>query len=204
MLTTPLCRQLGIDSPIFCAPMGGGSAGPALASAVSNAGGLGAIGLVALPAPYIRELIRRTHALTHKPFLANLVIPNLQGGELEACFDEKLPILGLFWGVPAPFVRDAHQRGIPVIPQVGSVEEAVAAAEAGVDAVIAQGSEAGGHVRSTIALSVLLPAVVEAVTPVPVIAAGGIATAAVSRRHSASAPKRWSWGRGFWPARRHM
>ena len=91
MLTTSLCRQLGIDSPIFCAPMAGGSAGPELASAVSNAGGLGAIGLVALPAPYIREVIRRTHALTRKPFLANLVIPNLQGGELDACFDEKLP-----------------------------------------------------------------------------------------------------------------
>ncbi len=175
MLTTSLCRRLGIDYPIFCAPMGGGSAGPELASAVSNAGGLGALGLVALPAPYIRELIQRTQALTCKPFLANLVIPNLQGGELDACFDEKLPILGLFWGDPKPFVSDAHRRGIKVIPQIGSVEEAVAAAEAGVDAVIAQGVEAGGHVRSTTVLSVLLPAVVEAGKPVPVIAAGGIA-----------------------------
>jgi nitronate monooxygenase len=175
MLTTPLCRQLGIEHPVLNAPMGGGSAGPELAAAVSNAGGLGTMGLVSVPAPVIRELIRRTHALTRRPFLANFVIPNLAGDEIAACFDEQLPILGLFWGDPQPFVKDAHRRGIQVIPQVGSVEEAVAAAAAGVDAIIAQGVEAGGHVRGTTALSVLLPAIVEAVKPVPVIAAGGIA-----------------------------
>ncbi|TMA56822.1 MAG: nitronate monooxygenase, partial [Deltaproteobacteria bacterium] len=65
-----------------------------------------------------------------------------------------------------------HRHGIKVIPQVGSVEEAVACAEAGVDAIVAQGVEAGGHVRGTVSLSVLVPAVVEAVRPIPVIAAG--------------------------------
>ena len=175
MLTTPLCRQLGVEYPILNAPMGGGIAGPELAAAVSNAGGLGTLGLIALPPSFIGDQIRRTRALTSKPFLANLVIAVLQGDELAACFDAGLPILGLFGGDPRPFVADAHRRAIKVIPQVASVAEAVVAAEGGVDAMIAQGVEAGGHVLGTTSLSVLLPAIVDAVRPIPVIAAGGIA-----------------------------
>lgn len=175
MLTTPLCRQLGIEHPIVNAPMGGGIAGPELAAAVSNAGGLGTLGLGALPRSLIGELIRRTRALTTRPFLGNLIIPLIREGELDACFDAHLPILGLFGGDPQPFVADAHRRGIKVIPQVTSVAEAVAAAEAGADAVITQGVEAGGHVLGTTSLAVLLPAIVDAVRPLPVIAAGGIA-----------------------------
>jgi len=175
MLTTPLCRQLGIEHPILNAPMGGGIAGPELAAAVSNAGGLGTLGLVALPPQFIGEQIRRTRALTGKPFLANLVVATLRGGEIDACFDAGISMLGLFGGDPQPFVADAHRRGIRVIPQVASVAEAVAAAEAGVDAVIAQGMEAGGHVLGTTSLSIVLPAIVDAVRPLPVIAAGGIA-----------------------------
>ena len=175
MLTTPFCRQLGVEHPILNAPMGGGIAGPELAAAVSNAGGLGTLGLAGLPASLIAEQIRRTRALTSKPFLANLIIAILQGDELAACFDARLPILGLFGGDPRPFVADAHRRGIKVVPQLASVAEALAAAEGGVDAVIAQGVEAGGHVLGTTSLSVVLPAIVDAVRPVPVIAAGGIA-----------------------------
>lgn len=85
------------------------------------------------------------------------------------------PVLVLFWGDPAPHVAEAHRHGMRVIVQVGSVDEARAAARAGVDAIIAQGVEAGGHVRGTVSLSTLVPAVVEAVKPLPVIAAGGIA-----------------------------
>lgn len=81
----------------------------------------------------------------------------------------------LFWGDAAPYVDDAHRRGIKVFLQVGSVREAVAGAAAGVDAIIAQGVEAGGHVRGTTSLSVLLPAIVDAVKPLPVIGSGGIA-----------------------------
>ena len=174
MLTTPLCGLLGIELPILNAPMGP-IAGPELAAAVSNAGGLGTLGLVGLPVSLIGEQIRRTRALTSKPFLANFIIAVLQGDELAACFDAGIPILGLFGGDPRPFVADAHRRDIKVIPQVASVTEAVAAAESGVDAMIAQGVEAGGHVLGTTSLSVVLPAIVDAVRPVPVIAAGGIA-----------------------------
>jgi NAD(P)H-dependent flavin oxidoreductase YrpB (nitropropane dioxygenase family) len=128
-----------------------------------------------LPAPYIRQQIQQLRSLTDKPFGVNLLLPLLQEGQIEVCLDEKVPILVLFWGDPKPFVAEAHRRGIKVFIQVGSVEEATAGAEAGVDAIIAQGIEAGGHVKSTTALSTIVPRVVEAVKPLPVIAAGGIA-----------------------------
>jgi nitronate monooxygenase/enoyl-[acyl-carrier protein] reductase II len=174
-MRTPLCDVLGIDLPILSAGMGGGMAGPELVSAVSNAGGFGVLGLLALPPPAVREQIRRTKALTRRPFGANFVLPQLRGGEIDACFDEGVAALVTFWGDPGPLVRDAHRRGMKVIAQVGSVDEAVAAAESAVDAVIAQGVEAGGHVRGATSLSALVPSVVDAVRPLPVIAAGGIA-----------------------------
>ncbi len=175
MLQTALCRQLGVDYPIFSVGMGGGMAGPELTAAVSNAGGCGVLGMGGLPARFIREQIRQTRTLTNKPFGANIILPLLQEGQIETCLDEKVPILVLFWGDPKPYVEEAHKRGTKVFIQVGSVEEARAAAEAGVDAIIAQGVEAGGHVKSTTSLSTIVPAVVEAVNPLPVIASGGIA-----------------------------
>src|SRR5712691_6048855 len=175
MLKTALCRQLGIEYPIFSVGFGGGMAGPDLAAAVSNAGACGVLGMGGVPAPYIRQQIRHLRTLTNKPFGVNIILPLLQEGQIETCLDEKIPILILFWGDPKPYVEEAHRRGTKVFIQVGSVEEAKAAATAGVDAIIAQGVEAGGHVKSTTSLSTIVPAVVEAVKPVPVIAAGGIA-----------------------------
>ena len=175
MLKTLLCRQLGIEYPLFSAGMGGGMAGPELVAAASNAGACGVLGMGGLPAPYIRQLIQQTRMLTDKPFGVNILLPILQEGQIESCLDEQVPILVLFWGDPTPYVREAHRRGTKVFVQVGSVEEAQTAVRAGVDAIIAQGVEAGGHVKSTSALSTLVPAVLEAVEPVPVIAAGGIA-----------------------------
>jgi nitronate monooxygenase len=80
----------------------------------------------------------------------------------------------LFWGDPAPYVEEAHRHGVRLIIQVGSVDEARAAAAAGVDVVIAQGVEAGGHVRGSTSVWTLLPAIVEAIAPIPVLASGGI------------------------------
>jgi nitronate monooxygenase len=175
MLKTALCQQLGIDYPIFSVGMGGGMAGSELAAAVSNAGACGVLGMGGVPAPYIRKQIQRLRTLTDKPFGVNIILPLLQEGQIETCLDERIPILVLFWGDPKPYVEEAHRRGTKVFIQVGSVEEAKAAAAAGVDAIIAQGVEAGGHVKSTTSLSTIVPAVVEAVKPLPVIAAGGIA-----------------------------
>jgi nitronate monooxygenase/enoyl-[acyl-carrier protein] reductase II len=128
-----------------------------------------------MPADYTRQQIKRLRSLTGKPFGVNILLPLLRNGQIEACLDEEIPILVLFWGDPRPYVKDAQRRGVKVFVQVGSVEEAVAAADAGVDAIIAQGVEAGGHVKSTISLSVIVPAIAAAVKPIPVIAAGGIA-----------------------------
>jgi NAD(P)H-dependent flavin oxidoreductase YrpB (nitropropane dioxygenase family) len=88
MLKTRLCRDLGIDHPILSAPLGGGNAGPELAAAVSNAGGLGLLGMGGLPAPAIREQIHDTRRRTSKPFGAGLLLPLLEGGEAEAVLRE--------------------------------------------------------------------------------------------------------------------
>ncbi len=178
MLTTPLARKLRVDLPIFSAPMGGGTAGPALTAAVSAAGACGILGLGGVPPLAVPELIRATRAATARPFGAGLLLPFLDAAAFEACLAERLPFLVLFWGELAPWVGRAHRHGIRVFAQVGSVAEARAAARAGADAVIAQGFEAGGHVRGTTSLAALLPAVVAALKPLPVLAAGGIATGA--------------------------
>ena len=174
MLKTELCARLGIEHPILSAGFGPG-AGPEVVAAVSNAGGCGVLGASGFRVPYLRGLIRRVRALTSKPFGVNLILEDIEEGPIEACLDERVPLLVFFWGDPAPYVGPAHARGVKVAIQVGSAEEAREAAEAGVDFVIAQGVEAGGHVRGTTALSVLVPAVVDVVAPLPVLASGGVA-----------------------------
>lgn len=173
MLTTPLCTTLGIEHPIISAAMGGVTV-PELTAAVSNAGACGQVGVSGVGADRTRALIGRVRELTDRPFAVNVIIDDYDGQEVETALDEAVPIIFLFWGDPSPWVADAHRRGTKVVVQVGSVHEAVAAAEAGVDVVVAQGVEAGGHVRGTTPLFALIPAVVEAVTPLPVVAAGGI------------------------------
>jgi NAD(P)H-dependent flavin oxidoreductase YrpB (nitropropane dioxygenase family) len=174
MLKTALCEQLGIEYPIFSVGMGP-AATAELAAAVSNAGGCGVLGGSGFSASYAREQIRRLRTLTDRPFGVNIILEDQEPEPIEACIAERVPVLVFFWGDPRPFVADAHRHGVKVLLQVGSVEEAKAAADAGVDAIIAQGTEAGGHVRGMTALSVIVPAVVDAVKPVPVIASGGIA-----------------------------
>jgi len=174
MLQTPLCRALGIEVPILSVGMSW-LAGPQLAAAVSNAGGCGVVGMAGMTGAQARLRIDETRALTNKPFGVNVILARLQEGQLEACLAGGPPLIVFFWGNPSPYIRDAHRQGSKVFVQVGSVAEAKAAADAGVDGIIAQGVEAGGHVRSTISLSTLLPAVVDAAKPIPVIASGGIA-----------------------------
>jgi NAD(P)H-dependent flavin oxidoreductase YrpB (nitropropane dioxygenase family) len=157
----------------------GPAAGPELAAAVSNAGGCGVIGGGGYTGAYVREQVRRTRRLTDKPFGINIILggdyEEVEDDPVRAAINERVPLLVFFWGDPSPLVAAAHENGIKVLLQVGSVREAERAAQAGVDGIIAQGSEAGGHVRGTTALSVLVPAVVDAVGPTPVIASGGIA-----------------------------
>lgn len=151
--------------------------GPELAAAVSNAGGLGIMSFSRNPPEVLRQEIRRLRTLTQKPFGVNLLLPAGIEEHVAVCLEERVPLLSLFWGDPSPYVKPAHAVGALVIHQIGSVDEARAAADAGVDIVIAQGVEAGGHVRGEVSTLALVPAVVDAVAPSPVVAAGGIADA---------------------------
>lgn len=152
----------------------GGAANPALAAAVSNAGGLGMLALSWHPVEALRAEIRATQALTDKPFGINLVLAFPQEARLAAALEEGVRIVSFFWGDPAPFVDRAHAAGALAMTTVGSAAEAKAAADAGVDVIVAQGCEAGGHVWGQVGTLPLVAAVVDAVTPTPVLAAGGI------------------------------
>lgn len=170
---TPLCRMLGIEHPVLSAGMGAVS-GPELAAAVSNAGGCGQVVVTGLDAAGVEDRVRRTRELTERPFAVNVILDIWKGHEIAAALAAGAPIIFLFWGDPAPHVEQVRRAGARVIVQVGSPPEALAAAEAGVDVIVAQGLEAGGHVRGTTPLFSLLPMVVDAVASVPVVAAGGI------------------------------
>ena len=182
MPRTPICATLGIEQPILSAGISAG-AGPELAAAVSNAGGLGVLGASGMPPDFLRERVARTRELTDRPFGANVILddqgtPALEHAIRERCLtliDERVPLLVFFEGDPTPYVEPARAAGLKVAIQVGSPAAAREAADAGVDLVIAQGIEAGGHVTARTSLFVNLPSIVDAVAPLPVLASGGIA-----------------------------
>jgi len=172
VVPTQLCELLGIEQPIVQAPM---VAVPELAAAVSNAGALGMLTLTwSDPAG---DVVRATAALTDRPFGGNLILNSDQHRRLDEALEAGLRIVSLFWGELAGYVEQVHEANGIVLRTVGSAEEARRAVDSGVDVVVAQGWEAGGHVGSQVATLPLVPAVVDAVTPVPVIAAGGIGDA---------------------------
>lgn len=178
MISTRLTKLLGIVHPIVQAGMGGVGRAE-LAAAVSNSGGLGMLGMIRMSPDFIREQIRKTRTMTSRPFGVNLVPPVAHApgdfeSQLAVCIEERVPVVSLFWCDPGPFVERCHSAGIVVMHQVGSTDEARTAVKAGVDVIVAQGIEAGGHGRGQVGLMSLLPAMVEAVAPVPVLAAGGI------------------------------
>jgi nitronate monooxygenase len=171
---TALYGLLGIELPIIQAAMHQ-AACPALAAAVSNAGGLGMLQLGWLTPEVIRQQIHATSVQTERPFGAGFVLDQPQEKRVDLALELGMRIISLFWGDPAPYVASVHSMGGLLMHAVGSVAEARHAAEVGVDIVIAQGWEAGGHVRGEVATLALVPAVVDAVFPLPVVAAGGIA-----------------------------
>jgi len=174
-MKTPLCQLLGIEYPIVAAPMGPDLTGPALVAAVSNAGGLGILQAQFCAPRLLRKEIHQVRALTDKPFGVNLLLHFPIDDHVTVCLEERVPVLSLFWGDPTPYVDRAHAAGVKVFHQVGSVPDAQRAAAAGVDVIIAQGVEAGGHVAGEVSTLALVPQVVDAVSPRPVAAAGGIA-----------------------------
>ncbi len=176
-MKTALCHTLGIEHPIIAAPMGPDLSGPELVAAVSNAGGLGLLQAQFCAPPLFRAELHRVRALTDKPFGVNLLLHFPVDEQVAICLEEHVPVLSLFWGDPTPYVDRAHAADVKVFHQVGSVSDARRAAAAGVDVIIAQGVEAGGHVAGEVSTLALVPRVVDAVSPRLVAAAGGIADA---------------------------
>lgn len=169
---TPFTTMLGCTVPIQLAGMGGIST-PELAAAVSNAGGLGMVNLSSVAVGDIPGVFDDLDGRTSRPVGANFLMPflDVSAVDLAAC---RCRLVEFFYGDPVPSLVDqVHAAGALAAWQVGSLDEARAAADAGCDLLIAQGCEAGGHVRGTIGMLSLLTGVLD-VVDVPVIAAGGI------------------------------
>ncbi len=173
-MNTEFCRRFGVAHPVVLAPMGGVSS-PELVAAVSNAGGLGLAPLWGLEVEALRSAVRRIRALTGKPFGVNLNMDFRNDAQLDVCLEEGVEVISLFWGESGDLAARARAGGARVIFTASSAASARAAVALGADAICAQGWEAGGHVEGTVATMALVPAVVDAVGDVPVVAAGGIA-----------------------------
>jgi nitronate monooxygenase len=169
---TPVCELLGIELPIVEAPL---SADPRLPAAVSAAGGLGNLGLSW--SDDAGAVVRETAALTDRPFSGNFVLTSDQHHRVEQALAAGLRSVSFILGDCESYVDVVHGAGALVMQTVGSAEQARRAVGSGADIIVAQGWEAGGHVWSGVATLPLVPAVVDAVAPVPVIAAGGIGDA---------------------------
>jgi len=185
-LHTPLCDRLGIRYPICQAGMGY-VARSALAAAVSEAGGLGVLAAAHHTPAGLRAEIRQVRELTDKPFGVDILFASVRvagqeaerfsdavRGWVDITLEERVPVLVAGLGNPGPVTADAHRLGMTVMALCGNVKQALDHKANGVDVVIAQGHEAGGHTGRVAGL-VLIPAVVDAVAPLPVLAAGGIA-----------------------------
>ncbi|MEY8332530.1 enoyl-[acyl-carrier-protein] reductase FabK [Lachnospiraceae bacterium 47-T17] len=174
-MTGLINELLGIRYPI----LQGGMAWVAtweLASAVSNAGGLGIIGVGGADVDWVSEQIRQMKAHTNNPFGVNLMLMNPQADEIaQLLADENIPVITTGAGSPGKYMARWKEAGARVIPVVASVALARMMEKAGADAVVAEGTESGGHIGAATTMT-LVPQVVDAVS-IPVIAAGGIADA---------------------------
>lgn len=171
-MNTNICEMLNIKYPIFQ----GGMAWVAehnLVSAVSNAGGLGVIAAGGAPVEYVRNEIRKTRELTDKPFGVNIMMLSPSAEEIAyMAAEEKVNVVTTGAGNSEKYFEMWKEKGIKIIPVVASVALAKRVAKRGVDAVIAEGCESGGHIGSSTTMT-LVPQVVDAID-IPVIAAGGI------------------------------
>lgn len=173
MMKTEVTELLGIQYPIIQ----GGMAWVAeyhLASAVSEAGGLGLIGAASAPAEWVREQIREAKKLTDRPFGVNIMLMSPYADQVaDVIVEEGVKVVTTGAGSPEKYMKKWKEAGVKVIPVVASVALAKRMERCGADAVVAEGTEAGGHIGE-ITTMVLVPQIVDAVT-IPVIAAGGIA-----------------------------
>ena len=172
-MKTEITQLLGIEYPIIQ----GGMAWVAeyhLAAAVSEAGGLGLIGAANAPSDWVRDQVRQVKKLTDKPFGVNIMLMSPYADEVaKVIVEEGVPVVTTGAGDPEKYMKMWKDAGVKIIPVVASVALARRMERCGADAVVAEGTESGGHIGETTTL-VLVPQVVDAVS-IPVIAAGGIA-----------------------------
>ena len=177
MIHTPVCDLLGITQPIALGGMASGTSVP-LVAAVSNAGGLGILGVTGQGAAEIRAGIAAIRAATTQPFGVNFLLFLTNEASFAAALEARPPVVSFAWARPDQdlrhYVQRVHDAGLLAMNMAGEVPEAIRAAEAGADVIVAQGTEGGGHV-GWMASMALVPMIVEAVAPRPVLAAGGIA-----------------------------
>ncbi|MFJ9824496.1 NAD(P)H-dependent flavin oxidoreductase [Streptomyces sp. NPDC101160] len=175
MLRTPVCGVLGIEVPIVQGPLGGPwQQGMRLAAAVSDAGALGSLPTTLRTPAQVRDDVRRLRDLTDRPFALNMTRRPFDPEVFDAVMVEAPPVFSFALGEPDDLVTRVHDAGAVFLQQVTTVEQAVRAAEAGVDVISAQGTESGGF-SGDVSTMALVPQVVDAVRPVPVLASGGIA-----------------------------
>src|SRR4051794_23382018 len=174
MFSTSITRTFGLTTPIVSAGMAM-IARPALAAAVSEAGGLGTIGSDINPPDVLRDLVRQTKTLTKRPFGVDLIGDFVTDEHIAVLIEEKVALAIFFWTLPKPeHVQQLKQAGIKVWMQVGRVAEADEAAALGADALIVQGAEAGGHNRAEASTMTLFPRIRSRFPTLPLLAAGGI------------------------------
>jgi len=173
VLRTALCELLGIRVPLIQAGMAVYTS-PGLASAVSNAGALGSLGAWMRPADQLRRDLAELRRATDRPFAVNHVVPDLDRAALRITLDAAPAVVSFALDDAGDQMDRAHDVGSLVMQQITTVRHAEVAAAHGADIIVAQGHEAGGYVGAVTTLT-LVPQVVDAVAPVPVVAAGGIA-----------------------------
>lgn len=174
-MVSMLKEMLGIRRPIFQAPIGSFTH-PSLVAAVSNAGCAGMHALSWTPSDDIEKIIAETRRKTSGVFGANLVLHWDQQERFDALVSSGCRLISFFWGDPSPYLEKAKSNGITTMLTVGLSEEARNAAEIGIDILVAQGWESGGHVWGDVSTMALVPAIAKAVPNMPVVAAGGIAS----------------------------
>ena len=196
MLKTPLCELLGIEKPVFQGGMAW-IADASLASAVSEAGGLGIIAAMNADANWLRDQIHELRTKTDKPFGVNVMLMSPFADQVaQVVIDEQVPVVVTGAGNPTKYMKAWNDAGVKVIPVVASVALARLVARRGATAVVAEGTESGGHIGETSTMA-LVPQVVDAVD-VPVVAAGGIADGRGVAAALCLAPLASRWEHAFW------
>lgn len=197
-IVTRFTERFGCRHPFACAGMAFAGMTPELALAVCRGGGVGAIGVGLTPAEQLRATIQEMRKQTTAPFNINFITFFDNEAQIRVCAEEHVPIVSFHWGHPSTeHIKLLRDAGVSIWEQIGSVDAARTALGDGIEVVVAQGWEAGGHNYGGLPTLALVPTVVDAVAPSLVLAAGGIADgrgAAAAR----SVPMACGSGRGWW------